>query len=179
MKHIRIYEEYDPIFEDGFGKDYFQIEKVEKSLHYFFKTGEGDLARGFICKIGKFSSSSVIEEAENTYGVITIEEMNPNTMDDHLVNDAEYKTRADESFSLTDDELNKVLDITSQAIKDYLSKNPKVNKIYDECLNNIDMSPDSYKSIVFSRMDDWSHGQWSHQDGSNNKTILFSKRDHE
>lgn len=184
MRFLKKFEGYqnsiNPINEEaGYGNDYFVDEKVEKSQYYFFKIGDGDEEVGLIVKIGKFSKSGVISENEKNYGVVHIEQISPDDMDDYLVNDSEYMSREDEIFSLPNDVLNQAFLIITKALDSYLEKNPKVTKIYDEILENLDMSHEEYVDFVTPKIKVWSKGRWNVQEGSSDKVLIYTKTSHE
>jgi hypothetical protein len=66
-----------------------------------------------------------------------------------------------------------------ECIKDYLQNNPKVSKIYDEIPLNLEIDMDQYKDRTETLMDQWSYGKWSVQEGSTERTLLYSRRDHD
>ena len=115
MRFIKDFKAYEINEDAGYGNDYFVDQKVEKSQYYFFKIGEGDEI-GIIVKIGKFAKSAIISENEKSYGVIHIESINVDDMDDYLVNDSEYMSREDEKFSIPSDLLAQTFDIIEKAL---------------------------------------------------------------
>ncbi len=178
MKHIKLYENF-LLETDGFGRDYFVKKKDGKSSKYFFKIEGQESTLCFVLTIGKRSRKISIESAENSYGVISVEAIKEPIMDDYLVNDTEYKSKDDETFILTKSEIMRFYSIVSEAIKDYLESNPKISIFYDEMLFNIEMEIPDYKRIVKNLMDNWSYGKWSIQEGSSDKIMIYSRRDHE
>lgn len=167
--------------EAGYGNDYFVDKKNGKNYNYYFKineSGDGE-ERGIVFKVGKFSKSELINDAEKSYGVISIEEMAPNDMDDYLVNDVEYESDTEKTFSLGEEEMNETFDILGKVLDNYLSKNPKVTKIYDEILENLEMDLEEYSKYVDSFLNRWSKGRWKSQEGSTAKTIIYTKTAHE
>lgn len=167
--------------ESGYGNDYFVDKKNGKNYNYYFKvneSGDGE-ERGIVFKVGKFSKSEIINEAEKSYCVLSIEEMAPNDMDDYLVNDVEYESDSEKTFSLNDEEMNETFDILEKVLDNYLTRNPKVTKIYDEILENLDMDSDEYSEYIVSFLKRWSKGRWSSQGGSNSKSIIYTKTAHE
>jgi hypothetical protein len=156
MRFIKDFKNYKINEDAGYGNDYFVDQKVEKSQYYFFKVGEGDNEIGIIVKIGKFAKSAIISENEKSYGVIHIEPINVDDMDDYLVNDSEYRSREDEKFSIPSDLLAQTFGIIEKAMDNYLEKNPKVTKFYDEMLENLEMTPEEYTSFVTPKIEDWS-----------------------
>lgn len=177
MKHLILFENF--LNEDGYGKNYFYPEKREKSIFYYFKINEGDDQRGFILKISKNCVLTTPEGSENSYACLRIEPISVATMDDHLVNDASYKPREDDMIEFSsDEEFPSVYKIVSKAIEDYIQKNPKVTRIYDEMLMNLSISRKKYKSIIGSMMNEWSYEKWTMQDGPERNLIIFQKRDH-
>ena len=177
MKHIKLFENF--LNEDGYGRDFFVKQKDGKLMKYFFKIEGEENNLGFVVSLGKLSRNTNIESAENSYAVLSVEAIKESIMDDYLVKDSDYKSRENEVFMLTKSEFMRFYDIVSECIKDYLQNNPKVAFIYDEMPLNIDMDFDDYKSNVKSLMDSWSYSKWSLQDGSANKTLVYSRRDHD
>lgn len=177
MKHIKLYEHF--LNEDGYGRDFFIKEKDGKVYRYFFKIDgeEGEL--GFLIDIGKFSRNVNIESAENSYCVISVQPMSEEVMDDHLANDSDYKSREDETFSLSKSEFMRFYKIVGECIKNYLQNSPKVSTIYDEIILNLEMEKSEYSDAVKNLMGSWSYGKWSVQDGASARTLIYSKRDHE
>ena len=182
MKHIQVYENFNPLNEDGYGRDYFVKKKEGKTYNYYFKItredGDGD-NYCFVVGIGKLSRSLSIEGPENSYGVISVQPMKESVMDDFLVNDSDYKSRDDEEFGLTRSELMRFYDLVGECIKDYLKNNPKVTNLYDEMALNIDLDFEEYKGIIKSLLSGWSYDKWTIQDGSSERTLIYTKRDHE
>jgi hypothetical protein len=179
MKFIKDFKSYELNEDAGYGNDYFVDQKVEKSQYYFFKVGEGEDEDGVIVKIGKFAKSAIISETEKSYGVIHIEPITPNDMDDYLVNDSEYRSREDEKFSIPEDLLGQTFSIIEKAMDNYLEKNPKVTKFYDEMLENLEMSPEEYTTFVTSKIEEWSEGRWSVQTGATQNVLIYMKTSHE
>jgi hypothetical protein len=100
-------------------------------------------------------------------------------MDDYLVNDSEYKSKEDEKFSLPLDLLNQAYVIIQKSLDNYLEKNPKVTKFYDEILENLDMNPDDYTSFITPKIEEWSGGRWSIQSGATENVLIYMKTSHE
>jgi len=176
MKHLKLFENF--LNEDGYGRDYFVKKKEGKLSKYFFKIEGEDNDLGFIVTIGKLSRNVNIDSAENSYGVLTVEPMSPNVMDDYLVNDSDYRTREDDKISFTKSEFMRFYKIVGECIKDYLQNNPKVSIIYDEMLFNIENDQKEYSSIIKNLMSSWSYNKWSSQEGPYNVTI-YTRRDHD
>ena len=178
MKNIKLFEQF--LFEeDGFGRDYFFKQKDGKVSKYFFKVESEEETLGFIVSIGKLSRESSIDEAENSYCVISLEPIKESVMDDYLVRETDYKSREDDEFSLGRSEFMRFYKIMGECIKDYLQNNPKVSKIYDEIPLNLEIDMDQYKDRTETLMDQWSYGKWSVQEGSTERTLLYSRRDHD
>jgi hypothetical protein len=178
MRHIKLFEQF-LLEEDGFGRDFFVKKKDGKVSRYYFKIEGEDKDHGFVVNIGKLSRGSSIDEAENSYCVISVEPIKTSVLDDYLVKETDYKSREDEDFDLTKSEFMRFYKILSEAIKDYLQNNPKVSKIYDEIPLNLNIDLSEYKDRVTSLMDEWSYEKWSLQDGSEERTLLFTRRDHD
>ena len=179
MRFIKDFNSYVLNEEAGYGNDYFVEKKVDKSMCYYFKVGKGENETGLIFNIGKFSRSSVISDSEKSYGVIHIEQIDANDLDDYLVNDSEYKSREEKKFEVSNDVLNGAFEILGKAMDDYLRKNPKVDKFYDEILENIVMDPDDYLDFIRPYINRWSDGRWTIQSGSSKNVLIYTKTSHE
>lgn len=180
MKHIKLFENFK-INEDGYGRDYFVRKKDGKTYNYYFKISreEDSDNRCFILSIGKLSRNITIDDAENSYCVLNIQEISEAVMDDFLVNGSDYKTREDDEFKVTKSEIMRMYDIISECIKDYLKNSPKVSQIYDQVCLNIDVNFREYKSISKSLMSGWSYDKWAIQSEISDRTLLYTKRDHD
>jgi hypothetical protein len=179
MIHIKLFEDF--LNEDGYGRADFIKKKNGKFHQYYFKI-EGEEDGGDICFVlglGKLSRITSIESPENSYAVLSVEPIKENVMDDFLVKDSDYKSREDETFTLTRSEFLRFYKIAGECIKDYLQNNPKVSTIYDELPLNIQMDMDEYTDLVKSMIDIWSYEKWGTQKGSENNTLLYNKRDHD
>lgn len=178
MKHIKLFENF-LMEEDGFGRDFFVKKKAGKMSQYFFKVEGEEESLGFLVTIGKLSRNISIDSAENSYGVISVEPMKESVMDDYLVKETDFKSREDDTFPLTKSEYMRFYKIVSECIKDYLQNNPKVTKLYDEIPLNLEMELNEYMDQVRSLMDDWSYNKWSLQEGPSEKTVIYTRRDHD
>lgn len=178
MKFIKSFSNLPINEEAGYGNDYFVDKKEEKTQCYYFKVGEAENETGLIFKIGKFSETSVISETEKSYAVVHIEQIDPDDLDDYLVNDSEYKSREDEKFSLTPDLMNQAFEIYKRSLDNYLDKNPKVTKIYDEVLENLEMGLDEYTEFITPVISSWSKKRWSIQPGSSKTCLIYTKVSH-
>ena len=165
---------------EGFGNNYFHEKKIDKDYYYFFKTGDQtEDERGFIVKMGKFSKNSITTEAESSYAVMSIEEISPMDMDSYLVDDAPYKSKSDEKILTNIQDLNKISVIIEKILDDYLQKAPKVVKIYDELLENLDIDREEYTNFMVNLIKVWSKNRWSAQSGSNDKVVVYNKLAHD
>ena len=178
MRYLKLFEQF-LMEEDGFGRDFFVKKKEGKVSKYFFKIEGEEDDLGFIINIGKLSRGASIDESENSYCVISVEPIKVSVLDDFLVKDTDYKSREDENFDLTRSEFMRFYKIMSEAIKDYLQNNPKVSKIYDEILMNVNMDLSEYEDRARSLMDEWSYEKWSIQEGPEERTLLYTRRDHD
>jgi hypothetical protein len=177
MKHIKSFGVYKLWENAGYGNDYFVNRKEDKTQHYYFKVDDGDNEIGLLFKIGKFSKTGDISDPEKSYGVVHIEKIDPDDMDEYLVNDTEYRSN-DDRFSLNEKVLVQAFGIYRKVLDDYLEKNPKVNKFYDEILENLEMTKDEYAEFISPVIRKWSK-RWKIQEGSNQNVLIYTKRTHE
>lgn len=179
MQHLKLYEQF--LNEDGFGRADFIKKKNGKLNQYYFKIKKED-DDGHVCfvlGIGKLSRNTNIEQAENSYAVLSVEPIKENIMDDFLVKDSDYRSREDETFPLTRSEFLRFYKIVGECIKDYLQSNPKISTIYDELPLNVEMDIEEYLVLVKSMLDSWSYKKWGVQGGPENKILLYTKRNHD
>lgn len=164
---------------EGIGKMPFHVEKSDKAYDYYFKISDvSENERGFRIRIGKFSKTDIIEGAQTNYGVINIEEIDPMDLDSYLVDEIPYKSNEDKKIEISLDELTKISEILGKILDDYLEKNPKVSKLYDEMLENIDMGAEEYSNFAQNTISIWSKGRWNTQEGASKKTIIYTKLAH-
>lgn len=179
MKHIKLYEQFFLSEEDGYGRDFFVKKKDGKVSNYFFKLEGEEKTLGFLVSIGKLSRRITIDESENRYCVISVQPMKETVLDDYLVKETDFKSREDDVFELDKSEFMRFYKIVGECIKDYLQNNPKVSKMYDEMPVNIEMNLNEYMDVVRALMDEWSYNKWSIQEGSTERTLVYTRRDHE
>jgi hypothetical protein len=177
MRHIKSFDSYKLFENAGYGNDYFVNKKEDKTQHYYFKVDDGEKEVGLIFKIGKFSKTGDISDSEKSYGVVHLEKLDPDDMDEYLVNDTDYRSN-DDKFSLSSGVLTQAFEIYKEVLDDYLEKNPKVNKFYDEILENLEMTKDEYSDFIFPVIRKWSK-RWKIQDGPNQNVLIYTKRTHE
>lgn len=178
MKHIKLFENF--LSEnDGYGRDFFFKKKDGKVTNYFFKVEGGEDDLGFVLAIGKLSRNISIDEAENSYGVISVEPMQESVMDDYLSRDSDYRSREDDLFILEESEFMRFYKIVGECIKDYLQYNPKVTTLYDEIPLNMEIDFNEYKDTVEALIDEWSYDKWGSQEGPADRTLVYTRRDHE
>jgi len=178
MKHIKLFENFLNE-DDGYGRDFFIKKKEGKTYKYFFKIESDEESLGFVLTIGKLSRNTSIDDPENRYGVISVEPIKESTMDDYLVKDSDYKSREDDEFELRKGEFNRFYKIVGECIKDYLQSNPKVSTLYDEIPLNVQIDLRDYIDTTRILMDDWSYGKWGSQEGASDRTIVYTRRNHE
>lgn len=180
MQFLKNFKAYIMNESEGFGGNYFHVKKMDKSYYYFFKIENDESEeRAFMIKFGKFSKGSLITDAESSYAVLSIEEISTEDMEAFLVDETPFKSREDESISINMDELTKISTILTKALDDYLEKSPKVNKIYDEFLENIDMPQEDYLNYSINTFNIWSKGRWNTQEGSSSKSLVHTKLSHD
>jgi len=180
MQFLKNFKAYILNETEGFGGNYFHVKKIDKSYCYFFKIEDPQSEeRAFIIKFGKFSKGSLITDAEASYAVASIEEMDPSDMEAFLVDETPFKSREDETVTINMEELSKISVIMTKALDDYLEKAPKVNKIYNEFLENVDIDREEYINYSINTFNIWSKGRWNTQEGSSSKSLVHTKLSHD
>jgi hypothetical protein len=176
---FKLFEKSPLLEEDGFGRDFFVKKKEGKVSKYFFKLEGEEKTLGFVVSIGKLSRRLTIDEAENRYAVLSVQPIKESVLDDYLVKDSDFKSREDDELPLDKSEFMRFYKIVSECIKDYLQNNPKVSNIYDEMGLNIEIDMAEYRNSSRALMDDWSYNKWSIQEGSIERTLVYTRRDHD
>ena len=175
MNHIKDFKSFSINEEAGYGNESFVVRKEAKTYSYYYKIGEGEEEIGIIFKVGKFSRSSIVSESENSYGVIHLEKIDTKDLDDILVNDKDYQNNEEQKFSMNPTLVSQAYDIGIKCLDDYLEKNPKVIKLYDEILENLDNDHQSYYDMVKNKLSNWSNNIWDLQEGNNDKVLIYTK----
>lgn len=149
--------------EDGYGDLPFFFAKNGDVSNYFFKVDAGDAQRGFVIGVGKFSKFSQPSEAKAEYSVLSITELPVDAIDQAVIDKGNYETN-ENTVEVDERELNKILDMLSKCVSDYLEKNPKVAKFYDEMQGNLKNT--QYTAKMTSFLDKWpgGHGAWKLQE---------------
>jgi hypothetical protein len=148
--------------EDGYGDLPFFYAKNGDVANYFFKVG-AETQRGFVISIGKFSKFAQPSEGKAEYSVLSITELPVDAIDQAVIDKGNFETN-DNHIEVDERELNKVLEMLCKCVEDYLQKNPKVTKFYDEMQANLRNT--QYTSKMTAHLDKWPGGQgaWKMQE---------------
>lgn len=160
--------------EDGYGDLPFFYAKNGDVSNYLFKVESGENQRGFVVSIGKFSKFAQPSEAKSDYSVLSITEMSVDAVDQAVVDKGTFEAN-NNSIEVDERELNKILEMLSKCVGDYLQKSPKVSKFYDEMQGNIKNAQYTAKMTTF--LDKWPGGQgaWKLQEVESGKLNYIVK----
>lgn len=178
MKNLLNFKNWEIINEaDGFGTSPFLLKKEKDIYHYFFNLeGKKGLDRGFHLTIGKYSDKEPISGSKSSYCVLDLCEISEEIIDDIASGKQEeippsnkIKFKADENVT------SRILECASKCILDYLGKNPKVSRIYDEIQENLYFKGkgtyiEYMKSILGPVI-----GDWGIQEGSSKNSVIISR----
>lgn len=159
---------------DGFGTLPYLLKKESDIFNYMFQLEmENGGQKGFLFSVGKYSQYETLEGPKNSHAVLNIMEISPEIIEDIAIGKADVPDLNDEKFKLKDNNLSRFMEQVSKALLNYLEKNPKVVRIFDEMQDNLDIENyESYfKSIILSEIGP----EWSMQEGSHEGSFILSR----
>lgn len=159
---------------DGFGTFPFLLIKSGDIYNYLFQLElENGEQKGFMVVIGKYSKYESAEGPKNSYAVININEISPEIIEDIAIKKSDIPDLNDQKFELKDNNLSRFLEKISKSVINYLERNPKVVRIFDEMQDNLDI--ENYEDMVKSVLLSFLGPEWSMQEGSHKGTFIFSR----
>lgn len=159
--------------EDGYGEQAFLYTKNGDVANYFFKVeGVSEAPRGFVLSIGKFSKFAQPSEAKQEYAVLGLTELPVDKLDQAVIDKGVFEINNNQ-IDLNERELNKVLDVMAKCAGDYLEKNSKVTKMYDEVQGTLKNLMYNEKLVTF--LNDWpgGAGAWKLQEVEQNLNYII------
>ena len=174
MKNLKEFREF--VNEsDGFGTSSFLLKKEKDQYNYFFNLEEKKDDKGFHMIIGKYSEKEVISGSKNSYCVLGLYRISDDLIDDIAVDKAEIPSSNNEKFKADENETSRILECVAKCLLDYLEKNSKVSRIYDEIQETLYFKGkgtylEYMKSVIGPVI-----GDWSIQDGSDKNSVLISR----
>ena len=174
MKNLKEFREF--VNEsDGFGTSSFLLKKEKDQYNYFFNLEEKKDDKGFHMIIGKYSEKEVISGSKNSYCVLGLYRISDDLIDDIAIDKAEIPSSNNERFKADENETSRILECVAKCILDYLEKNAKVSRIYDEIQETLYFKGkgtylEYMKSVIGPVI-----GDWSIQDGSDKNSVLISR----
>lgn len=162
------------ISEDGYGDAPFQAFKAGDAFNYFFKMNTDGTHRCMVLTIGKFSKFAQPTENKQDYGVISIIEIDEAKLDQAVLDKGKFETNS-ATFVVSDRELSNILTKVAECVSDYLQKNPKVSKFYDEIEGNLKNV--NYMKLIQDKLEKWPGGQgaWHVQELEKGKLNIINK----
>lgn len=159
---------------DGFGTYPFLLKKEGDLFFYFFQLSlERGGQKGFMFTVGKYSKYETLEGPKNSHAVLNINEISPEIIEDIAINKEDVPEINEEKFSLDGNNLSRFMEQISKCLENYLQKNPKVTRIFDEMQDNLQIEDyeEYFKSIVVSTLGK----DWSMQQGSTKEVFIISR----
>ena len=159
---------------DGFGTYPFLLKKEGDLYYYFYQLElENGGQKGFMFVVGKYSKYETLEGPKNSHAVLNINEISPEIIEDIAINKEDIPEINEEKFSLSDNNLSRFMEQISKCLDNYLNKNPKVVRIFDEMSDNLEIKnyEEYFRSIVLSNLGK----DWSMQDGSTKEVFIISR----
>jgi hypothetical protein len=160
--------------ENGYGQQAFYFAKNGDTNNYFFKMKDGQDSHGFVVSIGKFAKFTQPTEQKPDFGVLGITKLKDEDLDQAVVDEGKFTTNT-ETITAAEGLLGKILEHLSLIIDDYLQKNPKVSKFYDEMQATL-QAPD-YDNKFSVSLAKWPGGNeaWKLQTMEPGKLNIISK----
>jgi len=159
---------------DGFGAFPFLLVKDGDIYNYLFQLElENGSQKGFMLVVGKYSQYETMEGPKNSYAILNVNEIAPEIIEDIAIKKSEIPDLNDVKFTLKDNDLSRFLEQVSKALLNYLEKNPKVIRIFDEMQDNMDI--ENYEEMVKSVLLSFLGPEWSMQEGSHKGTFIISR----
>lgn len=167
-------EPTEEVNEDGYGSSPFFVAKAGDALNYFFKVDAEEAHKSVVLTIGKFAKFAQPTEAKGEYGVLSLMELPEEQLDQAVVDKGKFEANAHE-FTVTEREINKIFEIVASCVSDYLQKNPKVIKFYNEMQATV-RNPEYDKRLLLS-LEKWPGGTgvWHMQEVEKNKINIIMK----
>jgi hypothetical protein len=159
---------------DGFGTFPFLLVRDGDIYNYFFQLQlENGSQKGIMFVVGKYSRYEVAEGPKNSYAVMNINEISPEVIEDIAIKKSEIPGINESKFTLKDNDLSRLLNQIAKALQNYLEKNPKVIRIFDEMKDNLEI--EDYEETIKSVLLSYLGPEWSMQEGSHKDTFIFSR----
>lgn len=165
----------NPVNEgDGFGTFPFLLIKEGDIYNYLFQLElENGAQKGFMLVVGKYSQYESMEGPKNSYAVLNINEIAPEIIEDIAIKKSEVPDLNNQKFTLKDNDLSRFLEQISKALLNYLEKNPKVIRIFDEMQDNVEI--ENYEEMLKSVLLSFLGPEWAMQEGSHKGTFIISR----
>ena len=160
--------------EMGYGQQPFYFAKNGDTSNYFFKIKDGQDMSSFVVSIGKFAKFTQPTEQKLDYGVISITKLKEEELDQAVIDGGKFKAET-ETITAVESLIGKLLKHLALIIGDYLQKNPKVVKFYDEMQGTL-QAPD-YDNKFSVSLADWPGGNeaWKLQTMEKGKLNTITK----
>jgi len=159
---------------DGFGTYPFLLIKEGDIYNYLFQLElENGAQKGFMLVVGKYSQYENMEGPKNSYAILNVNEVAPEIIEDIAIKKSEVPDLNNQKFSLKDNDLSRFLEQISKALLNYLEKNPKVIRIFDEMQDNADI--ENYEEMLKSVLISFLGPEWAMQEGSHKGTFIISR----
>jgi len=176
MKNLLNFRGWESTNEsDGFGTSPFLLKKEKDQYNYFFNLEGKKEDQGFHMIIGKYSEKEVISGSKNSYCVLGICKIAHELIDDIAVGKAEIPSSNNERFKVDENETSRILECVAKCLLNYLEKNSKVSRIYDEIQETLFFKGkgtylEYMKSVIGPVI-----GDWAIQEGSDKNSVLISR----
>jgi hypothetical protein len=160
--------------ENGYGQQAFYFAENGDTDNYFFKIKDGQETHALVVSIGKFAKFTQPTEDKSMFGVLGITKLKEDDLDQAVIDNGKFTTNT-ETITASESLTSKFLEHLALIIEDYLQKNPKVSKFYDE-LQTTFQAPD-YDNKFSVSLAKWPGGNetWHLQEVEKGKTNTISK----
>lgn len=159
---------------DGYGNKKFFLIKDADSFHYLFKLDsiEESEERAFDFCIGKYSKFELPEGPKNSFCISSLKEITIEELEDCITESYPPAVFIHES-KIDEGESSRIFNIFSACYMDYLGKNSKISRIFDEVQETTVFS--DYENKIKGSINKILGEDWNIQEGTNKNILIISR----
>ena len=175
MQEKKVLSFINYVLNEKFGNESFFLIKNGDTNNYCFKIeGEkGDKGdRGFVFTVNKSHTVSSHEGDDNEYCVLHIMEINPDDLDQAVVDKGKFDINKN-NIDAKESDLVRILSVVADCMNNYLEQNSSVEKIYDEM--QLTLKVQKYEDLMQVSFDKWPGTSWNIQEVEPGKLNLITK----
>lgn len=157
--------------DTGYGQQPFYFAKNGDTHNYFFKIKSGQESSGFVVSLGKFAKFTQPTEQKTDFAVLGLTALSDEDLDQAVVDQGKFVPN-DTTFKMSEKMLSKFFDHLAIIVNDYLQKNPRISKFYDELQSSLEAA--DYDNKFSMSLAKWP-GEWHLQTLEPGKLNVINK----